>query len=99
MGLFLPVRLTNLYPDPSESTQESSVAPTKAQLKSHRVHWCPGNVADPMPLVERSSSALSLSRSQVAETSITIPGIKYVVDTGRVKVNPNPETLTPNPKA
>ena len=38
------------------------------------------------------------SLSQVAETSITIPGIKYVVDTGRVKVNPKPETHNSKPK-
>lgn len=40
-----------------------------------------GQVFEPVP----AGSRLCVVATNVAETSLTIPGIKYVVDTGKVK--------------
>ena len=46
--------------------------------------WC-GQVFDPPP----PGSRLCIVATNVAETSLTIPNIKYVIDTGKVN---SPET-------
>jgi HrpA-like RNA helicase len=43
------------------------------------IYWC--RIFSPPP----AGSRLCVVATNIAETSLTIPGIKYVVDSGRVK--------------